>query len=121
MRGGLLVFADAPDGVEVCRRRFGGLTTLERGIRTLARAGVDRLLVVLPDGVEPKLAKLTHRLDLELEFVRWGRTPAMTFAEGECVLVLLGAHVHHHSSLSAFADACGGSLEDRPLVIFQIH
>ena len=116
MRGGLLVFADAPDGVEVCRRRFGGLTTLERSIRTLARAGVDRLLVVLPDGVEPKLAKLTHRLDLELEFVHWGRTPVMTFAEGECVLVLLGDHVHHHSSLSAFADACGGSLEDRTLV-----
>lgn len=121
MRGGLLLFADAPDGAQVARRRFGGLTTLERGIRTLARAGVDRLLVVLPDGVEPKpgsraRANLTRRLDLELEFVRWGQNPVTTFAEGESVLVLLGDHVHHHSSLSTFLDRDSAPLKHGTLV-----
>ena len=40
-----------------------------------------------------------------MEFARWGQTPQITFPDKERVLVLLGDHVHHHSSLSAFIKA----------------
>ena len=104
MTGGLLIFAEAATW-DVSRCRFGGLTTLERQIRTMVRAGVNLLVVALPDGDEPKLGDLTRRLDVELEFVRWGQTPQTTFADKERVLVLLGDHVHHHSSLSTLVHA----------------
>ncbi|HJP29370.1 MAG TPA: CDP-alcohol phosphatidyltransferase family protein [Candidatus Latescibacteria bacterium] len=101
---GLLVFSPTAADNGICRRRFGGLRTYERGIRTLARAGVDHLVVVLPDGVDPRIGTLTRRLDLQLEFVNWGQTPDTTANASEPVLLLLGDHVHHHSSLSAFVE-----------------
>jgi phosphatidylglycerophosphate synthase len=98
--GGLLLFDDSSQGAQTARRRFGGLTMVERGIRTMARAGVRRLLVVLPEGVDVSLSRLTRNLELELEFVLWGNEPSLRFSAGEDVLVLLGDHVHHHSSLT---------------------
>jgi phosphatidylglycerophosphate synthase len=103
-RAGILVFADSQDGADLADRRFGGLTTLERGIRTMARAGVQRLLVVVPDQVQPALGKVTEKLALDLQFARWGQQPEMNFADNERILILLGDHVHHHTSLRAFVD-----------------
>jgi len=104
MSGGLLLFAETAEAAALSRRRFGGLRTIERGIRTMARAGVTRLVVVLPDDHEPKLGKLTRRLDMKLEFVSWGQTPKTIFVDSERVLLLLGDHIHHHSSLSTFVE-----------------
>ena len=108
MTGGLLIFAGSSI-TDVSRRRFGGLTTLERHIRTMVRAGVERLLIALPDDVEPELGRLTRCLDVTLEFVRRDQTPQMTFAADDRVLILLGDHVHHHSSLSALVRQDNGS------------
>ena len=105
MTGGLLLFEDSPLGSWIAGRRFGGLTTLERGIRTMARAGVGRLVVAVPRGLSPSPGRLTRRLDLDLEIVHWGDSPRTTFAAGEEVLVVLGDHVHHHSSLTALVEA----------------
>ena len=105
MTGGLLLFEDSPLGTWIAGRRFGGLTTLERGIRTMARAGVARLVVALPEGLSPSPSRLARRLDLDLEIVHWGDSPRTTFGAGEEVLVLLGDHVHHHASLTALVEA----------------
>lgn len=104
MIGGLLLF-DA-HAADVASLRFGGLRMVERHIRTMTRAGVERLLVILPAGVTvPRLGAVTQRLDLELEFVSHGQVPEVTFAAQDTVLLLLGDHVHHHSSLRALVDA----------------
>jgi phosphatidylglycerophosphate synthase len=105
MSGGLLLFDDSAEGAALARRRFGGLTNVERGVRTMVRAGVDRLLVVLPEGVEPSFGKVTRRLSVELELCRWGETPSTRFDDGDSVLLCLGDHTHHHTSLTALRDA----------------
>ena len=105
---GLLLFEDSAAGTSAARRRFGGLTSLERGIRTMARAGCRRLLVVTSAGTDVRLGRVTRRLDLELEIVHWGTAPQTTFAAGEDVLVLLGDHTHHHTCLSAFVEGGRG-------------
>ncbi len=104
MTGGLLVFEDSPRGAWIAGRRFGGLTTLDRGILTMARAGVGRLVVAVPGGLSPSPGRLVRRLDLDIEIVAWGDSPRTTFGAGERVLVLLGDHVHHHTSLTALVD-----------------
>ena len=105
MTGGLLLFEDSARGSWTAGCRFGGLTALERGIRTMARAGAARLVVALPEGLSPSPGRLARRLDVDLEIVRWGDSPRTTFGAGEPVLVVLGDHVHHHSSLAALVQA----------------
>ena len=105
MTGGLLLFEDSPRGSWTAGCRFGGLTTLERGILTMARAGVDRLLVAVPPGLSPSPGRRVRRLDIDLEIVGWGDSPRTTFGPSEEVLILLGDHVHHHSSLTALVES----------------
>lgn len=105
MTGGLLLFEDSPRGAWTAGCRFGGLTTLERGILTMARAGVDRLLVALPPGLSPAAGRRVRRLGIDLEISAWGDSPRTTFGPSDEVLVLLGDHVHHHSSLTALVES----------------
>ena len=105
MTGGLLLFEDSPRGAWTAGCRFGGLTTLERGILTMARAGVDRLLVALPPGLSPAAGRRVRRLGIDLEIAAWGDSPRTTFGPSDEVLVLLGDHVHHHSSLTGLVEA----------------
>ncbi len=95
-------------------RRCAGRTLFERGIRTMARAGIERLVVVVPVGAATKLGKVTRRLDLQLEIVTWGTAPTLAFPTGEGVLVLLGDCVHHHTSLSQLT---GRGLQGADLVV----
>ncbi len=104
MTGGLLLFEDSPRGSWTAGCRFGGLTTLERGILTMARAGVDRLLVAVPPGLSAP-GRRVRRLDIDLEIADWGDSPRTTFGPSEEVLILLGDHVHHHSSLTALVES----------------
>ena len=104
MTGGLLLFEDSPRGSWTAGCRFGGLTTLERGILTMARAGVDRLLVAVPAGLSAP-GRRVRRLDIDLEIAGWGDSPRTTFGPSEEVLILLGDHVHHHSSLTALVES----------------
>lgn len=100
---GLLIFEDSPAGATAARLRFGGLRNVERGIRTLARAGVERLLIVLPEGQTlPSLGKVTRQLNIAVDTVTWGERAEFPIETGDRVLLCLGEYVHHHSSLSAF-------------------
>ena len=81
-------------------RLCAGLSLLERGIRTMARAGIKHLLVVVPKDATVKLNKITRHLDIQLEIVTWGTESLQVFQENQDVLLLLGDHVHHHTSLS---------------------
>ncbi len=110
IRNGILAF---DRGVRP-ERRCAGLSLFERGIRTMVRAGIERLVVVVPEGAATKLGKVTRRLDLQLEIVTWGTAPTLAFPPGEGVLVLLGDCVHHHSSLSQLT---GRGLQGADLVV----
>ena len=94
---GILVFpTGAATNVQVA-----GRTLLQRGVRTLARVGIKRVLVVLPPGHTPCGKSLTPDLDIQVtqttsEAARLPNAPS---------LLLRGDCVHHHSSLRALIDA----------------
>lgn len=103
IRQGILVFDDIPHESGSPAFRVAGLSLLERGIRTMARAGIRQLLVVVPQGTPVELSRFTQGLDIDLEFAHWGGSSPPTFAPSEAFLLLRGDHVRHHSSLTAFA------------------
>ena len=94
---GILVFpAGAATDVQVA-----GRSLLQRGVRTMASAGIKRILVVLPSGHAPSGKSLVPDLDIQveqttLEAARLPDAPS---------LLLRGDCVHHHSSLQALINA----------------
>ena len=100
IRQGVLVFDRGVRPESSC----AGLSLLERGIRTMARVGVERLSVIVPADARLKLSKLTRRLDIHLEILTWGSESTLPFLTEEPFLVLLGDHVHHHSSLKRLVE-----------------
>ena len=94
---GILVFpAGAATGIQVA-----GRTLLQRGIRTMASAGIKRVLVALPPGHTPSDKSLVPDLDIQVEQT----TPEATRLPDAPLLLLRGDCVHHHSSLQALIDA----------------
>ena len=83
------------------RTRVAGLSLFERGIRTVARTGVERLVVVTHEDSAPPLSRLSQGLSTEIEIVTGARTlPSLDSREN--YLVVLGDYVHHHESLTGF-------------------
>lgn len=88
---GILVFpAGAATEVQVA-----GRTLLQRGIRTMASAGIKRVLVVLPSGHAPLGKSPVPDLDIQVEQT----TPEAAGLPDAPALLLKGDCVHHHSSL----------------------
>ncbi len=94
---GILVF---PPGAAT-DLQVAGRTLLQRGIRTLARVGIKRVLVVLPPGHTPSDQSLTPDLDIHVEQT----TPEAARLPNAPLLLLRGDCVHHHSSLQALINA----------------
>ena len=94
---GILVFpAGAATDVQIA-----GRTLLQRGIRTMASAGIERVLVVLPPDHAPISKSLVPDLDIQVEQT----TPEAARLPDAPFLLLRGDCVHHPSSLQALVDA----------------
>ena len=104
IRQGILVFEDTPEGARRTAQRFGGLTLLDRGIRTMIRAGCERILVVVPDGSRTRVSRLPRKLKAQFEIVSWGAASSLQLYPGEDFLVLHADYTHHHSSLTMLAE-----------------
>ena len=102
IRQGLLVFAGGRHQLNI---RVAGLSLLERGIRTMARAGIKHLQILVPDGPPPTLSRIVENLDLNIEFLFWGTAPPPATAPQEDFLLILGDYVHHHASLQALVNS----------------
>lgn len=102
IRRALLLFDDSEAGGRLLNQRVAGLSLLDRQIRTLERAGIRRLRVLVPNGARPDLSRHAQRLDIQVEFATWDTAGA---APDEDFLLLLAPFVHHHSSLSALTAA----------------
>ncbi len=103
IRRGVLLFENRPGAAAT---RVAGLSLLERGIRTMARAGIGELLIVVPEGADQSLSSVARKLDIRVDFATWGsriQGPVGTGEEG--LLLVLGDCVHHHESLSALRRA----------------
>lgn len=96
---GLLIFADDPRSGALMATRVAGLSLLDRMVRTLARAGIERLVVVAPAGSPRRLSPLPRKLEIAVEFCAWGASPPTSLSPDEGFLVVLGEYVHHHASL----------------------
>ncbi len=94
---GILVFP-AGAATEVL---VAGRTLLQRGVRTLARVGIKRVLVVLPPGHTPSDKSLAPDLDIQVAQT----TPQAAVLPDAPSLLLRGDCVHHHSSLQALINA----------------
>lgn len=106
---GILIFDDSV----ATELKVAGRTLVQRGIRTMAKAGIDRMLVILPQGQTTAIQPHFQDLDIQLEFTTWGADALPFFELDEPFLLLSGDHVHHHSSLSALMAA---DLQDADLV-----
>ena len=114
IRQGILVFENTPDGARIAGLRVAGLSLLERHVRTLARAGIERLLIVAPAHMNFELSKFAGKLDISVERLTWSARTAASLEPGEDFLVLRGDCAHHHSSLSALIE---GGLEGSDFVV----
>ena len=99
IRKGVLVFENTEAGLRAMKQRVAGLTLLERGIRTMARAGLRSITVLCPSGGETMLSPIARKLEAEIAFVTWESAAGDSDSQ-EGHLLLWGDHVHHHSSLS---------------------
>jgi phosphatidylglycerophosphate synthase len=99
IRQAVLLFPEGAEITALVNRRVGGLGLLDRQVRTLVRAGIEHISIVLPIGSMPKLTKLTQRLPVQLEITQRDQPPVLAHAD-EPYLLLLGEYVHHHSSLT---------------------
>lgn len=98
---GLLIFPDGQRGVELVSRRVARLRLLDRMVRTMARAGVEELAVVVPAGARRQLGRLPAKSQVEVRFLEWGQAAPLPFApRGEGLLLVRGEYVHHHASLT---------------------
>ena len=113
-RQGLLIFEEISGEGQPLDFRVAGLSLLDRSIRTMARAGLERLAVILPAAADLRLTRLTQKLDLTIEFLTWESASSLVLPADSEVLVLLGDRVHHHSSLTQFVE---NGLEDADLVV----
>lgn len=101
IRHAVLLFDNTPANPFPPTGRVAGLSLLDRGIRTLARAGIGHILVITPQNTEVYLDKFNTDLSIKLEHIAWGAVPPHTFAPSNGFLLLQADYVHHHSSLSA--------------------
>ena len=101
IRQGILIFDDtSSDPATLTDLQVAGRTLLQRGIRTMAKAGLDMIGVILPQGHPAHAIPYLHDLDLEVEFLTRD-VAAATSSEFDAPFLLLdGTYVHHHSSLS---------------------
>lgn len=106
IRQGLLVFSRQASVADV-RRRFGGLTMLDRGVRTLARSGATHVVVLLPAGIPARVRRLPPKCRASVDVVRWEDNRSLPLEAGAGVAVLIGDHAHHHTSLSALVETYG--------------
>ena len=84
IRQGILVFENADSMSGVMDLRFGGLSLVDRGIRTMARVGIKRILVIVPADAAPvSVSRITRKLDISLEIVPWGTAASTRFPAGE--------------------------------------
>ena len=95
MRQAVLLFSDGPQGVSLVGHRVAGLNLLDRQIRTLARAGMEHVSVLLPKEATPNLTPITQKLPVQVEFVTRGNHPTLPDPEAP-YLLLIGEYVHHH-------------------------
>lgn len=101
---GLLIFGRQATRADVARR-FGGLSLLDRGVRTLARAGATRVVVLLPAAVPARVHRLPRKIRAQVDIVRWEDGGPLPLDRDRTVAVLMGDHTHHHSGLTAFVEA----------------
>jgi len=113
MRQGLLVFGRQATEADV-RRRFGGLSMLDRGVRTLARAGATHVVVLLPASAPALVHRLPPKSRARVDIVRWEAGGPLPLDRNQPVAVVLGDYAHHHTSLTAFFEPGPG---DGDLVI----
>ena len=100
IRQAILVFDHVSQASRLMELRVASLSLLERGIRTLARAGIEHILVVVPEGADLGLSRLTRRLGITIEFLTRKTAPSLSFDPTEGFLLLLGDYVHHQTSLT---------------------
>jgi len=71
----------------------------------MARAGMNRILVVLPQEQATDLKHCEFDLDIQIEFTTWGNKADISFEIDQPSLLVMGHSVHHHSSLSTLTRA----------------
>ena len=99
------VLAFSPTATSM-HRRVAGLSLFERGVRSLARTGVERILILTGGGESPTLSRLAQKLDVDVEIVPDAAAAAVADpGSGERYLLVLGEYVHHHESLTRFANS----------------
>ena len=101
IKQGILIFDDPPADTPHTDLKVAGRTLLQRGIRTMAKAGLERIWVILPQDHPTNALPSVQDLDIQIECTTRGNANVSALALDTPFLLLAGDSVHHHTSLSA--------------------
>ena len=99
MEQAILIFPNGPIAKVHPSSRISGLSLVDRHIRTLHRAGIKHVSIILPNEIELDLPSWTEKLDISKNVIRHGQK--VELPNPNCsFLIVFAEYVHHHSSIS---------------------
>ena len=95
----ILLFPNNSAGKVLLSSSVAGLSLIDRHIRTLDRAGIRHVSVILPEDIQPDLPSWTKKLAISKQFIRHGQDVELPDPNSS-FLTIFAEYVHHHNSIS---------------------
>ena len=99
MEQAILIFPKEPTTKARPSSRISGLSLVDRQIRTLHRAGIKHLIIIVPHEIELDLPSWTQKLSISKNVIRHGEKIELP-KPNSSFLTVFAEYVHHHSSIS---------------------
>tara|TARA_B100001250_G_scaffold376151_1_gene364265 strand:+ start:1396 stop:2715 length:1320 start_codon:yes stop_codon:yes gene_type:complete len=95
----ILLFPTNSAGKALFSSSVAGLSLIDRHIRTLDRAGIKHVSIILPEEVQPDMPSWTKKLAISKQFIRHGQDVELPDSNSS-FLTIFAEYVHHHNSIS---------------------
>ena len=106
MEQAILIFPNEPTTKARPSSRISGLSLVDRQIRTLHRAGIKHLIIIVPHEIELDLPSWTQKLSISKNVIRHGEKIELPNPNSS-FLTVFAEYVHHHRSISKFLSNAG--------------
>ena len=108
MNQAILLFPTRSAGKALFSSRVAGLSLIDRHIRTLDRAGIRHVSIILPEEIEPHLPSWTKKLAISKRFIKHGQDVELPDPNSP-FLTVFAEYIHHHNSISRLLKNTGAT------------